>query len=151
MSIELRMPLLTAIAVVIAAGLALNWATKHPGAEANSAEGFSLAEEYTIPVPPTPPGSENISAPAHALIENTFFLSAEKRLNEEYGVELMDVAEDGTTRIRVVLTKNILSAKPGTCFSSEEFGESGLLLKGGYPTSQSATFVRTICVEVFPE
>lgn len=71
-----------------------------------------------------------------------FELTAASPKNGEIGVELVDIAADGTTRIRVTATNTLHSAKPGEYFTSAGFGQKGLQLITASAGTKTALFVR---------
>lgn len=91
------------------------------------------------------PAELDIPPSIHVTSTRTFTLSRETRTNEEFGVELVQIHSDGTTEIRATETNRVLSAKPGECFSSDEFGRAGLSLDASFPVSGYARFTRTWC------
>lgn len=136
MTREFQISLLAAVLIVGGAASSLVWATTRvdPVPE-EEFETFGLPEVSIQPV-------------VHALFVEEFSLSPTNSINKEHGVELIGVDRDGTTHIRATGTKRILSAKPGGCFSSAEFGQQGLVLRGAGPVTQIAMFVRVKCEPV---
>ena len=63
----------------------------------------------------------------------------------QYSIRLLSIADDGTTQIRVGQTDKVLSARPGHCFVSYEFGQEGLQLLSA-SKSGTATMTSRGCV-----
>jgi hypothetical protein len=57
----------------------------------------------------------------------------------QYSIRLLSIADDGATQTRVVETDNLLSAHPGQCFVSYEFGQEGLQLLSASKSSGVAS------------
>jgi hypothetical protein len=70
-------------------------------------------------------------------------LTADKPVAQlkQYTVRLLSIAEDGTTQIQVVETQQTLTARPGECFVSHEFGQKGLTLTSASRATGTATFL----------
>jgi hypothetical protein len=64
----------------------------------------------------------------------------------QYSIRLLSIADDGTTQIRVAQTDKVLSARPGQCFVSYEFGQEGLELVSASKSSGTATMISRGCI-----
>ena len=83
-----------------------------------------------------------------ALMVQDIKLSQEKPTAQlgQYSIRLLSIADDGTTEIRVAQTDKVLSARPGQCFVSYEFGLEGLELLSASKTSGTATMTSRGCI-----
>jgi len=84
----------------------------------------------------------------HTLVVQDLTLSTTKPTAQlgQYSIRLLSVAEDGTTQIRVAETDKVLSARPGECFVSYEFGRQGLELLSASKSSGTAIMTSRGCI-----
>ena len=89
------------------------------------------------------PGSRTLT-----LIVQDLTLSATKPTAQlgQYSIRLVSIAEDGTTQIRVAQTDTVLSARPGECFVSYEFGQEGLELLSASKSNGTASMTSRGCI-----
>lgn len=96
-------------------------------------------------------GCTSTSQPArttYSLVQQDVTLNRTKptaRLGQ-YLIQLLSIAEDGTTQIRVGQTDRVLSARPGQCFVSDEFGRDGLQLLSASKSTGTATMISRGCI-----
>ncbi len=64
----------------------------------------------------------------------------------EYTIRLLSIADDGMTEIRVIQTDKVLSARPGQCFVSYEFGQEGLQLLSASKSSGTVSMISRGCI-----
>jgi hypothetical protein len=84
----------------------------------------------------------------HTLMVQDLTLSHAKPTAQlgQYSIRLLSIADDGTTQIRVTQTDKVLSARPGQCFVSYEFGQEGLQLLSASKSSGTATMTSRGCI-----
>ena len=84
----------------------------------------------------------------HTLLMQDVTLSQAKPTAQlgQYSIRLLSIADDGTTQIRVAQTGKTLSACPGQCFVSYEFGQEGLELLSASKSSGTATMTSRGCI-----
>lgn len=89
--------------------------------------------------------STSIDGKPRETTASSFTLTLAQPSHPETGISLLDIAADGTTRIRTTATQAILTAKPGGYFVSGEFGTQGLQLKSASAATRTAIFVLMNC------
>src|SRR6266404_6460582 len=74
--------------------------------------------------------ANHFSGTTHTLVVQDITLNYAKPTAQlgRYSIRLLSIADDGTTRIGIAQTDKELSACPGQCFVSYEFGQEGLEL-----------------------
>jgi hypothetical protein len=85
---------------------------------------------------------------SHALIVQNVRLSNAKPTAQlgQYTIRLVTIADNGTTQIRVIQTDAVLSARPGQCFTSYEFGQEGLRLVSASKSRGTASMISRGCI-----
>lgn len=85
---------------------------------------------------------------SHTLVVQDFTLTHAKPTAQlkQYSIKLVSIADDGTTQIRVTQTDKVLSALPGHCFVSYEFGQEGLQLLSASKSNGTATMISRGCI-----
>jgi hypothetical protein len=85
----------------------------------------------------------------YSLIQHDVTVSQAKPTAQlgQYSIRLLSIAEDGTTQIRIVQTEKVLSARPGQCFASDEFGREGLQLLSASESTGTATMISRGCIK----
>jgi hypothetical protein len=81
-------------------------------------------------------------------VEETLTFSIAHPLTQrgDCNVRLVSIADDGTTRIRVVETGRELTAHPGEFFASPEFGMHGLQLVSASKKSGVVSMISRGCI-----
>src|SRR5689334_5418513 len=84
----------------------------------------------------------------HTLVEQDIALNRAKPSAQlgQYSIRVLSIADDGTTQIRVAQTDKVLSARPGECFVSYEFGQEGLQLLSASKATGTATMILRGCI-----
>jgi hypothetical protein len=84
----------------------------------------------------------------YSLVQQDITLSLAKPTAQlgQYSIRLLSIADDGTTEIRVTQTDKVLSARPGQCFVSYEFGQEGLQLLSASKISGMVSMVSRGCI-----
>jgi predicted ATPase len=93
-------------------------------------------------------GATYTAGGTYTLVEPDITLSDAKQTVQlgQYSIRLLSIADDGTTQIRVAQTRRVLSARPGECFVSYEFGREGLQLLSASKTTGTATMKSIGCM-----
>jgi len=116
------------------------------------------AEHRSVQVTPLPamPAEPALSAEpipvlmphSYTLIEETLTLSVAHPVTQrgDCTVKLVSIADDGTTRIRVVENGRELTAHPGEFFDSAEFGSQGLQLISASKKAGTASMISRGCI-----
>jgi hypothetical protein len=84
----------------------------------------------------------------YTLVAQDLTLSREKPTAQlgQYSIQLVSIADDGTTQIHVTPTDTFLSARPGECFASFEFGQKGLELVSASKNRGTAKMTSIGCI-----
>jgi hypothetical protein len=111
-----------------------------------------------VQVTPLPPRSQEAafsSQPipvlmphSYTLVEQPLTLSVSRPLAQrgDCSVRLISIADDGTTRIRIVETGTELAAHPGEFFDSAEFGSQGLQLVSASKKTGVVSLISRGCI-----
>ena len=96
---------------------------------------------FSEPIPPLMPHS-------YTLMQQTLTLSTAQTvaLRGDSKIELVSIADDGTTKIRIVETGKELSAHLGDFFDSAEFGSQGLQLISASKKIGAVSMISRYCI-----
>jgi hypothetical protein len=92
--------------------------------------------------------TRHLGGTTYSLVQQDITLSLAKPTAQlgQYSIRLLSIADDGMTAIRVTQTDKVLSARPGQCFVSYEFGQEGLQLLSAAKSSGMASMISRGCI-----